>query len=164
RKYDQQYRDYTETSSDTNKNVQNNQQNYVEQNQNVDLPEEVAQFKARNKWFGDSSPMNHAMTVYAMKLDDDLKSIHPDWKLSDRFKEVELSVKRDFGAFHNPNRDAPSSVEGKGFSRKKGDNILFSDLSYAHQQIVEAVVDNSKGRITKEQCIKGYVKNGLIKV
>lgn len=157
RKYDREYQTLISPSD-------NVQENVVIPKQNPSIPQEVVDFQQRNKWFNDTSPMNAAMTVYAKQLDQQLMQQQPHLSISERLAQVETSVQEQFGTSQNPVRDEYSSVEGK--SRKYSKKLETVDFDYLPEnvkQIVVSVVENSKGQITQEQCIKNFIKKGLIK-
>jgi len=158
RKYDKEYSNLTESENKT----MEDSNNYTEKPQ---IPIEALEFKARNPWFNDPSPMNAAMTVYATQIEKVIEEQHPDWSLKRCLGEVELAVKREFSTFHNPARDEYSPVESKSTRKPKVlESISFNELPEHVKTIVRSVVENSRGKITTEQCIKNFISKGVIKV
>lgn len=163
RKYDREYQSYTAPIEKFHEKQQTVQQDIP---QNAQIPAEVIDFQRRNSWFNNNSPMDAAMTVYAKQLDQQIMQQYPALPISERLKEVETAVKNEFSAFHNNARDEYSPVESKGGRQysKSEQTIEFDYLPDNIKRIVTSVVENSKGKITKEQCIKNFRKKGLIKV
>lgn len=158
RKYDNEYQKLTVPANHTQENV-------VIPKQNPDIPKEVIDFQERNSWFNDPSPMNAAMTVYAKQLDQQIMQQYPHLSVSERLTQVETSVQEQFSGFHNTVRDEYSPVEGKSGRKysKTQETVEFDHLPENAKRVIVSVVENSKGQITKEECIKRFIKKGLIK-